>query len=52
MDICIADNIRFVGVDDTDIDLFEAQYPVPKGISYNSYRVFDTFDTRLLEFGT
>ena len=47
MDICIADNIRFVGVDDTDIDLFEAQYPVPKGI-----RVFDTFDTRLLEFGT
>ena len=41
MDICIADNIRFVGVDDTDIDLFEAQYPVPKGISYNSYLIED-----------
>lgn len=32
-------NIRYVGVDDTDIALFENQYPVPRGISYNSYIV-------------
>lgn len=35
----ISGNIRYVGVDDTDIALFENQYPVPHGISYNSYIV-------------
>lgn len=37
----IADNIRFVGVEDDDLDLFEAQYPLPHGISYNSYVIED-----------
>ena len=30
-------DIKFVGVNDDKIDLFEGQYPVPEGISYNSY---------------
>ena len=33
----VTDTIRYIGVDDNDIQLFENQYPVPKGISYNSY---------------
>ena len=33
----ITANIRFVGADDDNLDLFEAQYPIPEGISYNSY---------------
>ena len=37
----ITANIRYIGVDDKDIDLFESQYVVPKGISYNSYLVVD-----------
>jgi flavorubredoxin len=37
----ITDNIRYIGVDDTDIDLFESQYAVPEGISYNSYLIID-----------
>ncbi|MDE5744739.1 MAG: FprA family A-type flavoprotein [Paramuribaculum sp.] len=45
----ISNSIRYVGVDDTDIQLFENQYPVPKGISYNSYIIMDSkivlFDT-------
>ena len=36
-EIKITDNIRYVGVDDKTIDLFESQYVVPNGISYNSY---------------
>ena len=36
-----AENIKYVGVDDTDIDLFESQYAVPRGISYNSYLIMD-----------
>ena len=45
--------IKYIGVDDTTLELFENQYPVPKGISYNSYvildkvvAVFDTVDPR------
>ncbi len=34
-------NIVYVGVNDHEIDLFEGQYPVPKGISYNSYMILD-----------
>ena len=34
----ISEAILGVGVDDTTIDLFESQYPVPTGVSYNSYR--------------
>ena len=37
----ITDNIQYIGVDDTDIDLFESQYAVPEGISYNSYLIID-----------
>ncbi len=37
----IADDILYVGVNDTKIDLFEGQYPVPDGISYNSYILID-----------
>lgn len=33
----ITSNIQYVGADDDNLDLFEAQYPVPAGISYNSY---------------
>ena len=37
----ITDTIRYVGTDDTDLDLFESQYIVPNGISYNSYLIMD-----------
>ena len=32
----ISESIKYIGVDDHDIDLFESQYIVPDGISYNS----------------
>ena len=45
--------IKYIGVDDLDIDLFESQYVVPEGMSYNSYliddekiAVLDTADVR------
>lgn len=45
----ITDDILYIGVDDNDIDLFEGQYAVPNGVSYNSYLCFDekiaVFDT-------
>ena len=37
----ITDTIWYVGVDDVDLDLFESQYAVPCGISYNSYLIMD-----------
>ena len=37
----ISDAIRYVGVDDTALDLFESQYPVPNGVSYNAYVILD-----------
>lgn len=37
----MTDKIIYVGVDDTDIDLFESQYIVPNGMSYNSYIIMD-----------
>ena len=52
----ISQAIRYIGCDDTAIDLFESQYEVPKGISYNSYvildekvAVLDTADGRVTE---
>ena len=52
----IDDGIVHVGVDDHDIDLFEGQYVVPRGMAYNSYLVkdekilvFDTVDSRFGE---
>lgn len=41
MEIKISDSIKYIGVDDKDIDLFESQYVVPNGISYNSYVILD-----------
>ena len=37
----VTETIKYIGVDDTTIDLFESQYIVPNGISYNSYLVID-----------
>ena len=37
----ITPNIRYIGVDDTTLDLFEGQYIIPTGISYNSYLILD-----------
>lgn len=37
----ISNNIKYIGVDDLDIDFFEGQYKVPEGISYNSYLIVD-----------
>jgi len=37
----VTEKIRYIGVDDTTIDLFESQYIVPNGISYNSYLIMD-----------
>lgn len=34
-------HIKYIGVDDLDIDLFESQYVVPEGMSYNSYLIED-----------
>ena len=39
--IDISDSIIYVGCDDKNIDLFESQYPVPNGVSYNSYLIMD-----------
>lgn len=48
--------VRYIGADDKDLDLFESQYVVPQGISYNSYvitdekiAVMDTIDQRKTE---
>lgn len=55
-EITITDSILYVGVDDKTIDLFESQYIVPNGISYNSYvimddkiTIMDTVDARKTE---
>ena len=37
----ITEKIKYIGVDDTDIDLFESQYVVPNGVAYNSYLILD-----------
>lgn len=37
----IVEDVKYIGVNDTTIDLFENQYPVPKGVSYNSYLILD-----------
>ena len=37
----ITNDIRYIGVNDHDVDLFEGQYPVPNGIAYNSYVILD-----------
>ena len=37
----VTDTIRYIGVDDRDLDLFESQYEVPNGMAYNSYLILD-----------
>ena len=55
-DTTISDSIFYVGADDTTLDLFESQYIVPEGVSYNSYlimddkiTIMDTLDQRATE---
>lgn len=55
-DIKITDSILYVGVDDKTLDLFESQYVIPNGVSYNSYvilddkiTIMDTVDARKTE---
>ena len=39
--IVISDSIKYIGADDTTLDLFESQFIVPNGVSYNSYLILD-----------
>lgn len=55
-DIVITESVFYAGVFDGTLDLFESQYPVPKGVTYNSYvimdekvAVMDTVDSRATE---
>lgn len=41
MNIEISEKIKYIGVDDTTLDLFEGQYVIPDGVSYNSYVILD-----------
>ena len=41
MEIKISDSVKYIGCDDKTIDLFESQYPVPNGVSYNSHVILD-----------
>ena len=51
----ISDDIRYIGVNDREIDLFEGQYVVPEGMAYNSYVILDNkiaiLDTVEARFG-
>lgn len=55
-DLFITENIKYIGCNDYDLDLFESQYYIPNGVSYNSYviidekiAVMDTVDNRKTE---
>ena len=39
--VIISDSIKYIGVNDTTLDLFESQYIIPNGVSYNSYLILD-----------
>ena len=41
MDVKISNDVKYIGVDDRTIDLFESQYVVPEGVTYNSYLILD-----------
>ncbi len=41
MDPKISDSVWYIGADDCELDLFESQYPIPQGVSYNSYVILD-----------
>lgn len=36
-----SDSVKYIGADDKELDLFESQYPIPNGVSYNSYVILD-----------
>lgn len=40
-DVYVSEAVKYIGVDDKTIDLFESQYVVPNGVSYNSYVIMD-----------
>ena len=40
-DILITESVLYAGVFDGTLDLFESQYPVPEGVTYNSYVIKD-----------
>jgi len=55
-DVMISDAVKYIGADDKTLDLFESQYVIPNGVSYNSYvildekiAVMDTIDARKTE---
>ncbi len=55
-EVTVTDSVLYVGCNDRDIDLFESQYHVPNGVTYNSYvimdekiAVMDTVDPRAME---
>lgn len=41
MEVKISNDVKYIGVDDRTIDLFESQYVVPEGVTYNSYLILD-----------
>ncbi|MCF0204074.1 MAG: FprA family A-type flavoprotein [Muribaculaceae bacterium] len=41
MKVTISDSVRYIGADDLTLDLFEGQYILPEGVSYNSYLILD-----------
>lgn len=55
-DVVISETVKYIGADDKTLDLFESQYIIPNGVSYNSYvildekiAVMDTIDARKTE---
>ena len=45
MDLKISDSVKYIGVNDKTLDLFESQYVIPNGVSYNSYVILDEMIT-------
>lgn len=46
---CVADGVFYVGVDDLELDIFESLWPLPNGVSYNSYLVVGSDKTALID---
>ena len=40
-DTYISEAVKYIGADDTTLDLFESQYQIPNGVSYNSYVILE-----------
>ena len=49
MNTNITNDIKYIGVNDHDVDLFEGQYIVPNGMAYNSYAIIDENINHLTE---